>query len=219
MKIITIGSGKLVHFLAKQFASKGHQLTVIDPDTAEATALSRTLKATIILGKGSNPRVLKEAGVYEADVLISLTSRDQDNLIACQIAQKKYGVPRTIALVNDPENRDVFEKLGVSVAFSATQAIASIIEQQTNFEEIKNLIPVAEGKINLTEITVSEDCSLMGKTLQELKLPEGTLIACILREGKVIVPKGHNTINSQDRLIVISQPEQHGELLRYLTGN
>jgi trk system potassium uptake protein len=218
MKIILIGSGKLIHFLAKQFASKGYYLTIIDPDEQEATTLSRNLKATVILGKGDNLQVLKEAGAYEADVLLSLTPQDQDNLIACQIANKQYGVPRTIALVNDPENQPVFEKLGVSVAFSATQIITSIIEQQTNFEEIKNLIPVAEGKINITEITLPEDSSVVGKTLQELQLPEGTLIACILRQGNVIVPKGQSTLNSQDRLILISQPEQHSQLLRFLTG-
>ena len=216
MRIIAIGGGKLVYFLTKQFASKGYYTTIINPDAAEATTFSRQLKATVILGEGSNAETLKEAGAYQADVVLSLTAYDQDNLVACQIAQKEYGVPRTVALVNDPENQEVFKQLGINIAFSSTEIIANLIEQQTSSEDIKNLIPVAEGKVNITEITLRENTSTIGKTLQELPLPEGTLIACILRNDKVIVPRASTVLQQQDRLVLVSEPDQYGQLLRSL---
>ncbi|MGB7518449.1 MAG: TrkA C-terminal domain-containing protein, partial [Spirulinaceae cyanobacterium] len=156
---------------------------------------------------------------YQANVVLSLTSQDQDNLIACQIAQKKYGVPRTVALVNDPENRAIFEKLGISVAFSATEIITSLIEQQTSVEEITNLLPVAEGKVNVTEVALTEDSPGLGKKLQELQLPTGTLIACILRQGEVIVPGVQTSLKVKDRLILLSQPDNYGQLMRMLVGS
>ena len=216
MKIILIGNGKLAYFLAKQFASKGYHLTIIDANEDEAIAFSRNLKATVIHGEGSNPNILSQAGAYQADAVLSLTNNDEDNLIACQIAQKEYGVPRTVALVNDPENRQIFEKLGISVAFSATEIIANLIEQQTSSDEIKNLLPVAEGKINVTEIALSESASVIGKTIDEIEFPHGSLIASILRQEEVIVPGGDTCIQAKDRLIVISQPESYGQLLRLL---
>ncbi len=216
MRVILIGSGKLAYFLSKQFASKGYHLTVIDSDNEEAIAFSRNLKAIVIHGEGSNPNILAQAGAYQADVVLALTINDEDNLIACQIAQKEYGVPRTVALVNDPENRPIFEKLGISVAFSATEIIANLIEQQTSSDEIKNLLPVAEGKINVTEIALSESASIAGKTIDELQLPTGTLIASILRQGDVIVPGGDTILQTNDRLILIAQPEYYGQLLRLL---
>ncbi|MGV2828806.1 NAD-binding protein [Myxosarcina sp. GI1(2024)] len=216
MRIILIGGSKLAYFLAKQFAEKNYQTTIINSDLSEATALSRTLKATVIHGEGSNPHTLSEAGAYQADVVLSLTTKDEDNLIACQIAQKEYGVPRTIALVNDPENQPIFEKLGITIAFSATQIIASLIEQQTGTEEIRNLLPIAEGKVNVTEIALQTDNSILGKTIDEIELPKGTLIACILRQGKVIVPSGDDRLNAKDRLVVVGQPENYGQLLRIL---
>ena len=216
MRVILIGSGKLAYFLGKQFISKGYHLTVINSDNSEAIALSRNLKAIIIQGNGSNPAILAQAGAYQADVVLSLTINDEDNLIACQIAQKEYSVPRTVALVNDPENRPIFEKLGISVAFSATEIIANLIEQQTSSDEIKNLLPVAEGKINVTEIALSESASVAGKTIDDLQLPTGTLIASILRQGDVIVPGRDTVFKTGDRLILISQPEYCGELLRLL---
>lgn len=216
MRIILIGSGKLGYFLARQFASKGYNLTIINTDNDEAVTFSRNLKAVVISGEGSNPHILSQAGAYQADVVLSLTGNDEDNLIACQIAQKEYGVPRTVALVNDPENRPIFEKLGISVAFSATEIIANLIEQQTSSDEIKNLLPVAEGKINVTEIALSESTSIAGKTIDDLQIPTGTLIASILRRGEVLVPGGDTVLNAGDRLILISQPEYYGQLLRLL---
>ena len=216
MKIILIGGSKLAYFLAKQFASKNYYTTIINADLEEAKTLSRTLKATVIHGQGSNPATLGEAGALQADVVLSLTTQDEDNLIACQIAQKEYGVPRTIALVNDPENQQIFEKLGITVAFSATQIIASLIEQQTASSDIQNLLPIAEGKVNVTEIALEADNPVVGLTINDVMLPDGTLIACILRQGEVIVPSGENSLRALDRLIVIGQPESYGELMRLL---
>lgn len=218
MKVILIGQGKLVYFLAKQFISKGYYLTIINQDIAEATALSRQLRATVMVGDGSNPLVLKEAGAHRADVLLSLTSQDEDNLAACQIATRRYGVPRTVALVNDPEHQPVFEQLGISVAFSPIELLANLIEQQTDFQQIKNLIPIAEGKVSVAEIALERGSPAIGKTLQELQLPSGSLIGCILREGQVIVPSGWSRLQVGDRLILISQPEHYGQFLRTLTG-
>ena len=216
MKIILIGGSKLAYFLAKQFASKNYYTTIINADLEEAKTLSRTLKATVIHGQGSDPTTLSEAGAYQADVVLSLTTHDEDNLIACQIAQKEYGVPRTIALVNDPENQPIFEKLGITVAFSATQIIASLIEQQTASSDIQNLLPIAEGKVNVTEIALEQDNPVVGLTINDVRLPDGTLIACILRQGEVIVPSGENSLRALDRLVVIGQPESYGELMRLL---
>lgn len=216
MKIILIGGSKLAYFLAKQFASKNYYTTIINANYDEAKSLSRSLKATVIRGQGSDPAVLSEAGAFQADVVLSLTTEDEDNLIACQIAQKEYGVPRTIALVNDPENQEIFEKLGITVAFSATQIIASLIEQQTASSDIQNLLPIAEGKVNVSEIALEADNPVVGKTINDVRLPDGTLIACILRRGEVIVPSGENNLEALDRLVVIGQPESYGQLMRLL---
>ena len=216
MKIILIGGSKLAYFLAKQFASKNYYTTIINQDLEEAKALSRTLKATVIHGEGSNPATLGEAGALQADVILSLTTHDEDNLIACQIAQKEYGVPRTIALVNDPENQEIFEKLGITVAFSATQIIATLIEQQTASSDIQNLLPIAEGKVNVSELALTADNPVVGKTIDQIQLPSGTLIACILRQGEVIVPNGENSLEALDRLVIIGQPESYGQLMRLL---
>ena len=221
MRIILIGGGETietVYFLARLFSRRGDQVTVVNPYPAEAQMLSRQVKATVILGDGSDPAVLEEAGARRADVLLSLTPQDPDNLVTCQIAQKLYGVPRTLALVNDPDNEEVFRRLGIAEVFSATRVIGSLIEGQTLFDEIIHLFPAAEGRLYVTEVVLDGQAPVIAKTLQDLDLPEESLVVAIIRDQKVIVPGGEHRLQAADRLIVIALPENQQEILRTLTG-
>lgn len=221
MRIIVIGGGETietVYFLARLFSRRGDQVTVVNPDPAEAQMLSRQVKATVILGDGSDPAVLEEAGARRADVLLSLTPQDPDNLVTCQIAQKLYGVPRTLALVNDPDNEEVFRQLGIAEVFSATRVIGSLIEGQTLFDEIIHLFPAAEGRLYVTEVVLDGKAPVIAKTLQDLDLPEESLVVAIIRDQKVIVPGGEHRLQAADRLIVIALPENQQEILHTLTG-
>jgi trk system potassium uptake protein TrkA len=221
MKIILIGGGETIetiYFLARLFVRRNYQVTVVNPHPDEALMLSRRVKATVILGDGSDPAVLQEAGARRADVVLSLTPHDPDNLVACQVAQKLYGVPRTLALVNDPDNEEVFCKLGIAEVFSATRVIGSLIEGQTVSDEITYLFPADEGRLNVTEVVLGEGAPAADKTLQELVLPQDSLVAAIIRDGQAIVPHGDSRLQGADRLILISLPENQDEVLRVLTG-
>ncbi len=219
MKIILIGEGKLTYFLAKQFILAGYSLTVISQDEDEARILCRQIKATVIVGDGSNPIILEEAAADQADVVLALTPHDQDNLVACQIAHRCYGVDKTIALVHDPSYQPVFEQLGITIAFSATQVLASLMEQQAEFFDIRSLFPVAAGQVNVTELVLEPSSPAVGQTLQTLDLPSGSLIACIIRQQRLIVPQGSSRLQSADRLILISQPDANKALILALTGS
>lgn len=209
MKIILVGGGKLVYFLTKEFTRRGvTSTTVINLHADQAHALARETSATVIVGDGSDPLALQAAGAYQADVLVALTAKDNVNLVACQIAQHQYGVPRTIALVNDPDYREAFEQLGVQVTFSATQILAHLIEERIGFEAIQSLIPIAGGKVQMTEVMLTENSPALEKTLQILGLPEGVLVGCIIRQETVIVPRGNTELHQGDRLVLLTQVGQ-----------
>ena len=221
MRVILIGGGETIetiYFLAKLFAHRGYQLTIVNPYPAEAQMLSRRVKATVLVGDGSDPGVLEEAGARRADVVLSLTPYDPDNLVACQIAQRLYGVPRTLALVNDPDNEQVFRKLGISDVFSATRLLGSLIEGQTVFDEITELFAADEGRLRVTELVLAEGAPAVTRTVQDLGLPEGSLVAAIIRDSQVVVPGGEESLRVADRLIVIAQPELQETVLQLLAG-
>ena len=93
----------------------------------------------------------------EPTIRVLLVEDNEDNLAVCQIARRMFQIPRTIALVNDPENEEVFRQMGVSVPFSSTQIIARILEERAGFEEVTSLIPVAEGRITVSEVSLRPD--------------------------------------------------------------
>ncbi|GAB4546315.1 MAG: NAD-binding protein [Pleurocapsa sp.] len=218
MRIILIGDDKLVYFLSKKFVAEKHQVTIINAHPAEAKEFSHQIKATVIVGDGTHPTILKEAEAERADLVLALTSYDEDNLVACQIAQQHYRVPRAIALVNDPSYQEFFEQMGITVAFSATQILANLIEKRAHFEDISNFFAVDGGQIGIIEIILDENSPAVGKTLQNLDLPAGALIGCIIRRDRAFVPHGWSDLQIGDRLILISQPEHYEQFLEVLTG-
>ena len=218
MNILMVGGGKAVYFLCRTFLSKGYKVTIVNRDKEECRLLARRVKATIVHGDGSDPEVLEDAGANAADALLAVTPNDQDNLVICQLADLRFAVPRTLALVNDPENEEEFRGLGIA-AVSTTRIVTSLIEQRTGFDEIINLMPIDEGRVNLTEIILKENSPVIGRALREIELPDDSLVAYILREGRPVVPRGPTVLQEQDRLIVISVPENYGRVLKVLTGN
>ena len=221
MRVILLGGGETIetiYFLARLFVRRGYDVTVVDPNPAEAQMLSRRVKATVLVGDGSDPVVLEEAGARQADLVLSLTPQDPDNLVACQVAQKLYGVPRTLALVNDPENEEVFRKLGITEVFSSTKVIGSLIEGRTVFDEITYLFPADEGRRYVTEVVLDGDSPAIGQTLAELVLPPDSLVVAIIRDGHVVVPGSEDRLQVADRLIAIALPEHQERLLLALAG-
>ncbi len=220
MRVILVGGGETIetiYYLARLFERRDYQVTIVNPFPEEAQMLSRRVKATVILGDGSDPSVLEEAGARRADVLLSLTAYDPDNLVACQIAQAMYKVPRTMALVNDPDNEELFRQLGIPLVFSATRVIGNLIEGHTVYDEITHLFPAAEGRVHVTDLVLMEDSPATGQQLQELSLPKDSLVAAIIRADEVIVPSGTNRLQADDHLILIALPEYQEEALRILT--
>ncbi|MFH1152341.1 MAG: TrkA family potassium uptake protein [Pseudomonadota bacterium] len=217
MKVIIVGGGKTLFFLCRNFTAKGYQVVIINRDKDECVQLSRQLSAMVVCGDGSDAGILKEAGAMGADAILAITPNDQDNLVICQLASLKFGVPRAIALTNDPDNTEIFEKLGVS-AFSTTQIIGSLIEQRASLEQILNLLPVGEGRVNVTEIVLGTDSPVVGLMLKDIDLPENALIAVVIRDNQPMVPRGGNDLQAGDRVVLITLPENHGPVLKALTG-
>jgi trk system potassium uptake protein TrkA len=217
MKIIIVGGGKTLYFLCRNFTAKGYQVVIINRDKDECVQLSRQLSAMVVCGDGSDAEILKEAGAMGADIILAISPNDQDNLVICQLASLKYNVPRAIALANDPDNTEIFEKLGVS-AFSTTQIVGSLIEQRASLEQILNLLPVGEGMVNVTEIVIGPDSPVTGKILKNIYLPENSLIAVVIRDNRPMIPRGGNDLQAGDRVVLITLPENHGPVLKALTG-
>ncbi|MBN1931507.1 MAG: TrkA family potassium uptake protein [Desulfobacterales bacterium] len=217
MKVLIVGGGKTLYFICRNFIAKGYEVVIINRKKDECIQLARQLSAMVICGDGSDAAILKDAGIIGADAVLAITPNDQDNLVICQLASLKFGVTKVLAMANDPDNTEIFEKLGVS-AFSTTQIVGSLIEQRASLEQVLNLMSVGEGRVNVTEIILDVDSPVAGKVLKDIDLPENALIAVLIRDNQPIVPRGANNLLAGDRLVLITLPENHGSALKVFTG-
>lgn len=218
MHVIIVGEGRRVYFLAQQFAEKGYGVVIVTPDEAEAHILSQQVRATVMVGNGTELAVMEEAGARKADALVALLDEDEDNLIACQLAQRVFGVTNTLALIHDPENETIFQQLGVSATVPVNRIIALMLEEQIGFDEVTSLVSLARGRVTITEIVLPAGAPALNRRLSELKLPENSLVASIVRDDQAIVPHGSSRFLPSDRLILITQPDTHEETLEALLG-
>jgi trk system potassium uptake protein TrkA len=207
-----------VYFLSRNLLSKGHSVVIVNRDAEECQWFARRLKAMVIHGDGSFPRILDDASADDADAVLAMTPRDEDNLIICQIAERRFGVPRTVAVVSDPDNEEVFPQLGVRNVVSITRILSTLIEEQSGVEEITSLLALGEGRVNITELQLTEECPVLNVPLAEIPLPDNALIGSVLRGKEVIVPHGATVLSPGDRVVLITVPETHGKAVKTLTG-
>jgi trk system potassium uptake protein TrkA len=219
MNICIVGGGLLAYFLGRSLLSKGHSLTIVNADREECSWFARRLKAVVVHGEGTQVSVQEDAGLVSMDSVLAITPRDEDNYLICQTAQRRYKVPFAFALVNDPDNERIFRELGISSAFSPIRILSLLIEQRIGYDDIINLTPLADGKANLTEITLAADAPVVGKKVLELSLPDSCLIVSVLREGRVLIPRGSTELRASDRIGIVSLPEVYPQVLAALTGD
>lgn len=220
MNILITGGGKQVYYLCRDLAGKGYKVTVINKDREECRRFSRRLKRiTIVCGDPSDPRVLEDAVAGTMDVVLAVTSRDEDNLAIAQLSALRFETKRIYALANDPDNEAVFRALGVPGVFSLTPVMANLIEERVGFPELLNMIPLDEGKVNITEIVLGPKSPVLDKPLRDVALPPDCLVACAIREEAIIVPRGDTALKKGDRIILIAALHVHDQAVACLTGS
>lgn len=216
--IIIVGGGAHIYFISKALISRGMEVTIINKDKQECIRLSRKLQATVVNGNGSEPRILEDAGIRRADRVMAITPQDEDNFVICRLAQEMYGVRDVFALVNDPENETIFRDIGIPATFSLTPVLSNLLQYHAHNGYLTNYVPLAGGKINITEAVVAPDSPCCGRMLKDLDLPENSLIISVHRLEKVFIPSGTTTLLQEDRISFVSLPSNYAQVLKTLVG-
>ncbi len=171
-----------------------------------------------ISGDGAEVSVLEEAGAGRADVVVAVTGRDEDNLVACQVAKHHFSVRKTIALVNDPENNDLFRKLGVDVIVSHTEVILTHVEEELPDHPVVHLMPLPGTERRVVGIHIPPDAEVVGKSLESVGLPDGTLVSLLIDEGgEPRLPVAGEPLQANDEVVAVTTPETEEALLYVLT--
>ena len=213
MKIIIVGGGKLGYYLARNMIDMDHDVKLIEKDKAKCIKIANDLDAEIICGDGTEIEVLANANTSKADCFIAVTGKDQDNLVACQLAKKKFMVSQVIARANNPRNLEALRKLGVDNAVSSTEIITKLIEQEIESVGL-HLLASLRGKASICTMTIPKHSTINGLALKDITLPKSSLIVSLLRNDELIIPQGDTVIYRGDEVIAVCETDSQKKLMK-----
>ena len=218
MFVIIAGGGRTGSQLALMLVSEGHQVLVIEDRKELLTRLHRELPTeSVYEGNAAAPAVMEQAGIRKANVIAACTSDDTVNLSLCFLARKIFSVPRTIARVNNPRNAWLFdENFHVDVALNQANVFASLIQEEMSMGDMMTLLKLRRGRYSLVEEKVPPGAKAIGVAIKDLGLPDECVIAAIIRNGKVTLPRGDATFQQDDEVLAVTDPDGARRLAQLL---
>lgn len=220
MFVVIAGGGRTASQLAALLIGQQHQVTVIEARPKVLRHLHRELPTeAIVEGEPTDPQVLRQAQLDRADVLAACTSDDAENLALCYYGRKQFDIPRTIARVNNPNTAWLFTELfEVDVALNQAEILASLIEEEMSLGDMMTLLKLRRGDYSLVEEKLPEGAPAIGLALKELELPADCVIAGIIRNGKLIIPRGETRFEVEDEVLAVVGPGTAVDLALMLGG-
>lgn len=206
MYAVIAGGGKVGWNLARELLDKGHEVTLLEQVRARYLTIEEELEHAVQYGDATEPWILERAGVQRADLVVAVTGDDEDNVLICQMARERYGVDRSIARINNPRNREIFELLGVAPVVSATDLILRLIEHEVPSYGLVHLLDLHAEKLEIIELEVEEGAPAAGLPVSEIRMPEGSLIISILRDGSGSVPSAGSVVEAGDEVLLVLDP-------------
>lgn len=205
LQILIIGGGKVGTYLASLLISGGHQVKIIEGSDTEYPRIRREISDDILIkGNGTDPEVLKTAGIENADVVAAVTRSDEMNLVITSLAKFEFRVPKTIARVNIPTNAWLYTPtMGVDVALNQADLMAHLIAEEMTLGDMKTLLKLRKGEYSLVENTVIAGSAASGKAIRDLILPAECILSAIIRGGKLIIPKGSTILRDGDEVLAV----------------
>ena len=212
-QVTIIGGGNVGLMLAQNLEKMNMKIKIIETNYDRCVELTENLKKTLVInGDGADFNLLEEERVGESDVVISVTNKDEKNLL-CSLLSKQLGVQKVITRVSKNANARLFEKVGIDVAISQDAAAIDDIENHLIKTEVEILAKVERGQGEVLEISIPYDFKI--NTIMNLKMPCRAIVAIIQRRNRIIIPKGTTQIMPFDNIIVFTTRDNADAILNY----
>ncbi len=218
MKVIICGAGQVGFGIAQRLSAEQNDVTVLDNSPELIQSISDSLDVQGFVGHGAHPDDLQKAGAEDADMIIAVTSIDEINMVACQVAHSLFNIPTKIARVRaqsylSPEWQDLFtrDNMPIDVIISPEIAVGESVLRQLAVPGAFETISFADGQITVLGVTCEEDCPIVNTPLKQLTelFPDLTAVVVgISREGRLFVPHSDDQMHSGDDVYIIADSSQ-----------
>jgi trk system potassium uptake protein TrkA len=222
MKIIIVGAGEVGFTIAQRLSEENHDVVVIEMDQNKVRQIQSVIDVQAILGSGTSPSVLQEAGIKESDIIVAATDSDEANLIACFYAQHLTDYITKIARIKNPEymkHREIFRQdfLNIDLIINPKSEMVASMLRLMEVPWASEVIDFVDGRIKLIGITIEDNSPVLGRTLSSLNdYQHAILVGVIVRGEKVMIPGGQDTIQPNDLIYCVARREETPHIFRLL---
>ncbi len=224
MHVIVVGAGEVGSYLAERLSREGHDVVVVDRDGRRLADLAERLDVLTLVGGGTKPSTLKEAGIARCDVFVAVTSTDEVNLVACFLAHQA-GARRTIARLEERELReheaeDLHAAMGIDLVIDPDEETAQEIFELLEYPGAIDVAEMGGGEVVVIGARLAPDSPVVGQTLSDIARryePEWDfLFGIITRQGQTIIPRGDHRLEVNDLVRVLTKKRAGRQLTEVL---
>ncbi len=205
--IIVGGGGKVGYQLMKVLLQEGYEVLLVKKRPQCYHLLREELGDAVFYGDACEIRTMVRIGMERADLVVAVTGDDEDNLIICQVAKRRFGVPHTIARVNNLRNEEIFRMLEIDETISATTLLFQLIEQEFAIGEFLPLTLLIKGRLEIVEMVLPPTSPIANKPVRKLTLPPDCFLVAVIRGGSAKVVTGDTILQEGDTFIALATPE------------
>ena len=219
MRVVIAGAGSVGRSIAHELLAHGHEITIIDRQPS-AMRIAQVADAEWLLADACELSALTEAKVDECDVVVAATGDDKANLVISLLAKTEFGVPRTVARVNNPKNEWMFDEAwGVDVAVSTPRIMTAMVEEAVSVGDLIRIFTFHHSGADILELTLPAGAPLAGVRVGGVMWPTDTVLACIVRGDRPIAPSPDDTIEEGDQLLFVTGRDADEQDLEKLLGS
>ena len=213
-KILIIGGGNIGLHLAKLLeTTEGLRTKIIEKNKVRAEQIASELSSSIVIcGDALDEKILKEANIEEIETVFALTNDDEDNIMACVLAEKNAPSKRTIAIINKHNYNLLQESLKIDDLVDPRMTTVSTIMKHVHMGTIDTVYSLLDGQYEILEAKILESSDLVSKSIKDSNLPEGVRIGAIVRKDKVMMPSSKFIFEKEDIVVVLSKRDQLKEV-------
>jgi trk system potassium uptake protein len=222
MRVVIVGAGLAGTNLARELVNNGHQVTLVDRDSGMASRGFLEHGLSVIVGDGTDPRVLAEADAGRANIVAAMLRRDADNLAIAMIA-RTLGAERLLARLRDPSYRTVYRDARIDQVFSEIETMVGALATAIEHPRVQHSMVIGDGGSIAFEIAIPDDAPVAGQTLRDIGsasgFPRAAVVAGVTsRDGPLVVPRGESIVRGGDTVLIVAPRDAVAKVIAFFAG-
>ncbi len=217
MRVAIAGAGIVGRSIARELLENGHQVLLVDKAPA---AMKRTSVpgAEWLLADACEMSSLEDARVGECQVVVAATGDDKANLVVSLLAKTEFGVPRTVARVNNPKNEWMFDEgWGVDVAVSMPRLMTALVEEAVSVGDLVRIFTFQQSSTDMFEFTLPADSPVVSCRVGDVQWPPDSVLVAVIRDGRPFAPSGDDPLEGGDELLFVAGDDVADDLKALLS--